>query len=189
MFGKNPFSGLLLKCLDLTEADCGRFRDCYVEDGMICVYTRNGGGNRECWHEDDPEWGNEKCKHETYQEEVDEVVELPVEEGEASGYKRTSVTTLGSGVQRFYTGKRVMETRYRCLSPNSKECGCPGCIIEHRLPEHPNYIKDEDDDFDSTYATIYFRIPDQYKETLRDTGDLSGEEKWNRLFKALGVKP
>lgn len=27
------------------------------------------------------------------------------------------------------------------------------------LRSHPCYLRDEDDDFDSTYATFYFRIP------------------------------
>ena len=29
------------------------------------------------------------------------------------------------------------------------------------LAEHPNYLRDEDDDFDSTYCTIFFSVPDK----------------------------
>ena len=51
IFGENAASDWLLALLDLTRADVGRFRDAYVTDDgtQIAVYTRNGGGNREHW--------------------------------------------------------------------------------------------------------------------------------------------
>jgi hypothetical protein len=30
-----------------------------------------------------------------------------------------------------------------------------------KLTSHPNYLYDEDDDFDSTYASYYFKFPEQ----------------------------
>ena len=62
LFGRNPLAGALLDVLGLTEADVGRFRDCFVRDGEIHVYTRNGGGNREEYQDmldklaDHPQW-------------------------------------------------------------------------------------------------------------------------------------
>ena len=47
-----------------------------------------------------------------------------------------------------------------------ENCPCPGCIIEYKLPKHPLYIKDRDDDFDHTYATIYFKLPKEYEKEL-----------------------
>ena len=47
LFGRNPHSKLLLQLLDLTESDIGRFRDAFVSEGRIAIYTRLGGGNRE----------------------------------------------------------------------------------------------------------------------------------------------
>jgi len=47
IFGMNPDSGKLLEILGKTQADFGRFRNVYMEDGYIVVHTRNGGGNRE----------------------------------------------------------------------------------------------------------------------------------------------
>lgn len=47
VFGQNQASGAILATLGLTKDDVGRFRDCFVADGEICIYTRNGGGNRE----------------------------------------------------------------------------------------------------------------------------------------------
>lgn len=32
--------------------------------------------------------------------------------------------------------------------------------------DHPLYIKNEDDDFDSTYATFYFRIPENANQQV-----------------------
>jgi hypothetical protein len=47
LYGKNRAAAELLGRLGFTENDIPRFRDCYVEDGMIVVLTRTGGGNRE----------------------------------------------------------------------------------------------------------------------------------------------
>jgi len=47
-----------------------------------------------------------------------------------------------------------------------ENCDCPGCIISHKLPYHDLYIMDKDDDFDSTYATIYFNLPPEYEKEL-----------------------
>ena len=106
LFGVNPLTGVLLKMLDIDQPEgkwrSGRFRDIFLNDGgtRIYLYTRNGGGNRECWGESD----------------VD-----------AEG-----------------------------------NCTCPGCTIEEHLPKHLNYICDADDDFDCTYATVTFSVPEAY---------------------------
>lgn len=128
LFGENPFADVLLGVLDLNKKDVGRFRNIYVNNQEeICVYTRNGGGNRQHWSYD--------------------------------------------------------------LAKNKEggdDCSCPGCIITHRLPKHPLYLRDEDDNFDNTYATIYFRIPDDLKEVLsRISEDQTPEEKWKTFIKKL----
>ena len=57
IFGMNPATLLIAPML--TEEDprsfFPRFRDCYVDDGNIVIYTRVGGGNRFESH-GDPEW-------------------------------------------------------------------------------------------------------------------------------------
>lgn len=45
-----------------------------------------------------------------------------------------------------------------------EDCPCPGCIISYNLPKHPNYIRDYDDTFDSTYAYMEFKVPEQFRE-------------------------
>lgn len=37
-----------------------------------------------------------------------------------------------------------------------------------RLSNHPMYLRDWDDDFDSTYATIAFKIPDGFKSAVQE---------------------
>jgi len=55
------------------------------------------------------------------------------------------------------------------------------------LAQHPLYEYDEDDDFDSTYADIYFRWPTGYNELLAEMalGTVTPAEKWQLLFDNL----
>lgn len=55
------------------------------------------------------------------------------------------------------------------------------------MAEHPLYAYDEDDDFDCTYADIYFKYPAGYEEVLREMakGTITPSEKWQLLFKQL----
>ena len=84
--GVNPATFFILPMLGEKHPDnYPRFRDCFVENDEIHVYTRVGGGNRNC----------------------------------------------GFG--------------------------------EEELQSHPNYLRDFDDDYDSTYATYVFSVPDEFK--------------------------
>ena len=55
------------------------------------------------------------------------------------------------------------------------------------LQDHPLYLRDADDDFDSTYATFYFRAPDELRDQLRQVAvepvDMS--ERWQAAIAAL----
>jgi len=68
-------------------------------------------------------------------------------------------------------------------------CPCPGCAITHVLPKHPNYLRDQDDDYDCTYAEIVFGVPDEYKEIIiaLSTGEdlQSIGEKFQALIEAM----
>ena len=94
----------------------------------IHVYTRNGGGNRDCWGWDE----------------------------------------------------------YVHPDQKPERCICPGCCIEKILPTHPLYVMDYDDDFDCTYATIEFRIPEAAQNLVRFLMELTPEtEKPEEKFMAL----
>lgn len=115
LFGENELADDLLKMLNLTKEDCGRYRDCYLDEKgeKIIVYTRNGGGNRE------------------YYEEVFD-----------------------------------------------------------KLSSHTNYLCDYDDEFDCTYASIEFSVPDKFieltKEFVKKGADTTtGSEKFKKLLDVL----
>ena len=51
--GENPIASILLKIIECTKSDFGRYRDIYVGSSHIVVYTRDGGNNRKCYAEDE----------------------------------------------------------------------------------------------------------------------------------------
>lgn len=57
-----------------------------------------------------------------------------------------------------------------------------------RMVEHPNYLRNQDDDFDCTYATVFFSFPAGFAEELAkfDKGEpFDPDHKWQRAFEAL----
>lgn len=85
MCGFNPACIWVMPMLGRKQNEWPRFRDCFVRDGMIEIYTRVGGNNRGC------------------------------------GYG------------------------------------------EEELYKDPNFVRTYDDDFDNTYATYVFRVPEKWK--------------------------
>lgn len=172
MHGVNPNTAILLSVLGIDQPDgkwrSGRFRDISLNaDGSeIILFTRNGGGNRECYHGND--WyGSKGCKHESRMEEVKETVEATPEE--AAAHPEWTARNVFMGAKRLYeTGKMVKQEQYKCLAPDSIECVCTGCTIGYHLPTHPNYMRDYDDDFDCTYAYIVFSVPEKYKDLCQE---------------------
>lgn len=65
---------------------------------------------------------------------------------------------------------------------------CPGCVMR-KIVDHPLYIRDADDAFDSTYATIWFNPPDNpdavtiLESCAVDPVDMS--ERWRQAIEAL----
>lgn len=58
------------------------------------------------------------------------------------------------------------------------------------MSEHPLYAYDEDDDFDCTYANIYFNHPTEHIDVLKEMakGTITPSERWQMLFAALEKK-
>ena len=113
---------LMLSTAGLSIDDFSRFRAVWFEDGLIFVRTRTGGGNRECYSEDED---HSQCCH-------------------------------------FYN---------------------------EMLAEKPNFISDEDDDYDSTYALFKFEPLPEYSDIVKQHSEkqLSLEESMNLVLKNLGV--
>ena len=146
LFGRNESAPFLLDILDLIDPrgednykyPIPRFRDIYVsisdKGPIIILYTRQGGGNRECWCDE----------QEDYEKRTDE--RMP-------------------GVKHH-----------------------PSCntLSNYLLTQHPLYIRDYDDDFDSTYAYFEFSPPPNLKEAVAAlaTGK-PPREKWDELIKKL----
>ena len=114
IFGMNPDSDKLLSFLGKTKEDFGRFRNVYMEDGHIVVYTRCGGGNRD-----------------DYEEVFDE------------------------------------------------------------MSTHPWYSHNADDDYDCTYASIYFKIPEGIDQTFVALHGLDEgahpEKQWEQFMEDFGA--
>ena len=96
--GYNIACVLILPMLGRKQEEYPRFRDCFVEDGMIAIYTRVGGGNRGC----------------------------------------------GFGEEELY--------------------------------KDPNFIETYDDDFDNTYATYLFNVPEKWKQDFNKIMDGNAKE-------------
>jgi hypothetical protein len=137
IFGQNPLSDVLLSILDLDRSKVGRFRDVHLhkpEDGgpiQIAIYTRNGGGNRECWNDDK-------------------------------------------------------------VKADSEQCDCCGCFMSYRVQKIAGYVRDEDDDFDRTYATIYFRCPERFVgmlEKLVDEKAGAPNDRWVAFLDKMRSEP
>jgi hypothetical protein len=49
---------------------------------------------------------------------------------------------------------------------------------------HPLFVRDADDKFDSTYASFWFRVPDEWKERLRDVASppVDMDERWKKTI-------
>lgn len=69
--GYNPACLLILPMLGRKQEDYPRFRDCYVTDeNNIAIYTRVGGGNRNCGFGEDALYDDENFIK-TYDDEFD----------------------------------------------------------------------------------------------------------------------
>lgn len=133
IYGVNPAATLLLQILDLDYSRIPRFRDAFVHDEHIIVYTRTGGGNRAYYD------SLGSCK--------EHYPEYFLEEDPPSG-------------------------------PWNSD-----------LISHPLYVRDRDDDFDSTYAWWYFRVPEAFKEEVATMkSEATPREKWERIYKLLSEK-
>jgi hypothetical protein len=53
LFGVNKTAPVLLATIGLTTSDIPRFRDCYIHEDKIVIYTRTGGGNRDYYEDEE----------------------------------------------------------------------------------------------------------------------------------------
>ena len=77
-----------------------------------------------------------------------------------NGQPRIAIYTRNGGRNREH---------YNDEKETGDDCHCTGCTITYDLPKHPLYLFDADDDFDFTYATIYFSVPENLKKLLDES--------------------
>lgn len=71
LMGFNPACVAILPMLGRKENEYPRFRDCFVtEEGNIAIYTRVGGGNRNCGYNEEKLYEDENFIK-TYDDEYD----------------------------------------------------------------------------------------------------------------------
>lgn len=86
---------------------------------------------------------------------------FPIHDDPAAIYSALDLDNHG-GVARFRSigvedGQIILRTRTG--GGNRSEY----CEFHNAMRNHPNYLNDEDDDFDSTYCYHYFSIPEDHK--------------------------
>lgn len=145
IFGTDPLAPLLTGLIQEVEpVDFGRFRDAYlVNEGgeaMIAIYTRNGGGNRDHWARD--------------------IHYMPGEEP-------SCIWDESAGESGMWAINPYCDQEHEPVLKEGPDCDCTGCTITYRLPKHPLYVRDYDDGFDRTYATILFRLPADLDEEIK----------------------
>jgi hypothetical protein len=100
-------------------------------------------------------------------------------EKDSNGDVRLAVYTRNGGGNREH---------YDDAKDPGADCDCTGCTIKYRMPKHPLYLYDTDDDFDSTYATAYYRVPDEYRaefEAIALDQPIDPSERWLKMLASL----
>lgn len=132
LFGFDPLAPLLLKALAIDPLYVPRFRDCFLLEGKVAVYTRTGGDNRH--------------------------------------YNLVPWIIGGEYVQ-------------RTIAPDSWFALCAA---------HPDYLGNEDDEFDSTYAFWWFKYPESPEihdalTALAEDGERPRPSaRWQQLYQDMG---
>jgi hypothetical protein len=157
LFGVSGAAPFLLAALGLKREDVYRFRDCYLSgDGEIALYTRGGGGNREC----------HGC--------LDHY-----EPKDAPAGTDVAWTTLDGTVYKATVAVDDYSERH------VSDCTV---IVQAKLRKHPCYLRDDDDDFDCTYSTFYFSVPDSIDRDAMASimPEVARGEVWEAFIAALG---
>lgn len=69
---------------------------------------------------------------------------------------------------------------------DSCDASCTGCVME-KIVEHQYYLRDADDEFDRTYATIYFSTPPEFVDEFAQLAiePVNMSERWKKLIDSM----
>lgn len=94
-------------------------------------------------------------------------------------------TRTGGGNRDYYESLEVCMDNYPEYFEGDDKPNEPTGPWNEDLRSHPWFIRDEDDGFDSTYATFYFQPPKEIVENINADPSLTPAEKWQLLFESL----
>ena len=94
-------------------------------------------------------------------------------------------TRTGGGNRDAYEDEAAWRENFGI--PDDESCDGPFNSDLYRLP---GFIRDEDSDFDSTYADFYYAVPEAFAERARawlaeHGAPMTPGQKWGALFEAL----
>lgn len=93
-------------------------------------------------------------------------------------------TRTGGGNREFYESEASCRNNYPDYFEDPTKA--PKGPWNEDLRKIPGYVRDEDEEYDCTYANFYFRPPAELEETLKGLpADMPPSEKWAAVFKAL----
>lgn len=96
-------------------------------------------------------------------------------------------TRTGGGNRDMYESEESARANYpEYFTGNDDPCG----PWNEDLRKLPGFLHDEDDDFDSTYATFYFSVPEQFKHLLDKLPEgVDPAQRWQETFERLKTAP
>ena len=93
-------------------------------------------------------------------------------------------TRTGGGNREYYESKESCRENYPEYFRGEDDP--PRGPWNEDLRKLPGYIKDEDDNFDSTYASFYFKVPEEFKQLTENlSAAQSPQEKFKEMMNVL----
>jgi len=102
-----------------------------------------------------------------------------VEDGKIVIYTRT-----GGGNRDYYENEETCRDYFPEYFDGEND---PSGPWNDDLRAIPGYVRDQDDDFDSTYAHFYFDVPAEFADAVKkiEDGTETPVEYWEKLLKTL----
>jgi hypothetical protein len=154
----------ILDAIGLKEEFIPRPRGVGIEEGKILVHTRTGGGNREAYDSPadaiDGEYGIDQSIKDYEEPTRDYIVEM-------------------SQKERDETIAEMKERKDKMLQD--------ALWTNEYMRRSPFYLSDEDDDWDSTYANFWFKIPEKLTKKLEELEDKKAKAVFGNAKDAIGL--
>jgi len=181
---------MILDALGIDDNKIPRVRAVYIGDNGPIIHTRTGGGNREQYDTIENFIEGEYGLNSTIQEykKILKSYEgwqwhIPIEYDidPNDQYKPESRIPYEASyrypeTEEEWTTKEVeIKKTIQDLEAQKEDVLKTGAFTNEYL-RNSHYAKDEDDEFDSTYATFFYTWPQGLKDKLIEAGYLSGEE-------------